>query len=101
MFDDLEIEVTKEFKYLGIYFTRGCAFDINEAKKHIVEQANKAIYSLLKKIRTFNLPLDMQLEPFDKTIKPILLYWCGSMGVLKLRYYRAGTFEIFEIRIKS
>ena len=78
MFDDLEIEVTKEFKYLGIYFTRGSSFD--KAKKHIVEQANKAMYSLLKKIRTLNLPLDMQLELFDKTIKPILLYGAEVWG---------------------
>ena len=78
MFDDLEIEVTKELKYLGIYFTRGGAFD--KAKKHIVEQANKAMYSLLKKIRTLNLPLDMQLRLFDKTIKPILLYGAEVWG---------------------
>ena len=101
MFDDLEIEVTKEFKYLGICFTRGGAFD--KAKKHIVEQGNKAMYSLLKKIRTLNLPLDMQLELFEtKLSSPYCCsVRCRSMGVWKLRYYRAGAFEISEIRIKS
>ena len=47
-----------------------------KAKAHIAEQANKALFTLLKKIRALNLPLDLQLELFDKTIKPILL--CGT-----------------------
>jgi hypothetical protein len=36
--------------------------------------ANKALFSLLKKCRRLDLPLDIQLELFDKCIKPILLY---------------------------
>ena len=64
--------MTNEYKYLGIYFTRGGSFA--KAKQHIADQANKAMFSLLKKIRAFELPLDLQLELFDKMIKPILLY---------------------------
>ena len=43
-------------------------------KRHIVEQANKALYALLKKSKTLGLPSDLQLDLFDKTVKPILLY---------------------------
>ena len=78
LLDGLNIEVTNECKYLGIYFTRGGSFA--KAKQHIADQANKAMFSLLKKIRTFNLPLDLQLELFDKMIKPILLYGAEVWG---------------------
>ena len=79
MFDGLEIELTNEYKYLGVYFTRGGAFA--KAKQHIAEQANKALFSLLKKIRALSLPLDIQIELFDKTIKPILLYGTEVWGL--------------------
>ena len=78
LLDGLNIEVTNEYKYLGIYFTRGGSFE--KAKEHIADQANKAMFSLLKKIRTFDLPLDLQLELFDKMIKPILLYGAEIWG---------------------
>ena len=72
MFDSREVEVSNDYKYLGIYFTRRGSF--NTAKKYIAEQANKALFLLLKKINSLKLPLDLQLELFDRTIKPILLY---------------------------
>ena len=74
----LDIEVKNEYKYLGIIFTRGGGFI--RAKTHIAEQANKALFALLKKIRHLSLPLDLQLELFDKTIKPILLYGAEIWG---------------------
>ena len=61
------------------YFTRWGAFA--KAKEHIAEQANKALFSLLTKIRAFSLPLDIQLELFDKNIKPILLYGTEVWGL--------------------
>ena len=50
------------------------------AKKHIAEQANKAMFSLFRKIRTLELPYDLQIEIFNITIKPILLYGCELCG---------------------
>ena len=32
------------------------------------------MFSLLRKIRNLNLPISLQIDLFDKTIKPILLY---------------------------
>lgn len=58
-FKGLDIKVTNEYKYLGIYSTRGGSF--YKAKQHIIAQANKALFSLLKKIRTFSLPIDLQI----------------------------------------
>ena len=57
---------------------QGGAF--TKAEKTFAEQANKARFALLQKTRTSNLPLDLQLDLFDKTIKSILLYGAEVWG---------------------
>ena len=74
-----EIETEGEYKYLGIVL--GKSGSNVAAKNHIVEQANKALFSLLQKIRSLSLPLDIQIDLFNKTIKPILLYGCEAWGI--------------------
>jgi hypothetical protein len=49
------IENVKEFKYLGILFSRSGSFC--KAKKHLCEQAQKAMYGVIRKIRQFKLPV--------------------------------------------
>ena len=48
------LEVVSEYKYLGILFCRSGSF--LRAKKHIADQARKAIFALLKKAK---LPVDI------------------------------------------
>ena len=43
---------------------------------------------LLKKIRTLSLPIDIQIDLFNKTVKPILLYGCELWGI--------GNIDIIE-----
>ena len=81
--NDDRIEVVSEYKYLGVLFSRSGSF--LTMKKHIAKQATKAMFHLLKKARALLLPIDIQLELFDKTIKPILLYGCEIWGVGDLR----------------
>ena len=81
-----ELEVVNEYKYLGIFLSRSGSYI--KTKKYIADQANKALYSLLRKIRILNLPIDMQVDLFNKVIKPILLYgseiWgFGNLDVLE------------------
>lgn len=76
--NNTEIEIVNEFRYLGIQLSRSGSFTV--AKKHIAEQANKALFSLLRKIRNLSLPYDVQIDLFDKTIKPVLLYGCEVWG---------------------
>ena len=45
-----EIEITKDFKYLGILFAQSAS--LLTSKKHIAEQGSKAMFSLLRKITT-------------------------------------------------
>lgn len=100
MFDEQKLEITNDYKYLGIFLTRGGAF--NTAKKHIAEQANKAMFSLLTKANALGLPTYLQLELFDKTIKPILLYaaeiWgYGSLQVIE-RVHLKFIKHIFHLK---
>ena len=46
------------------------------AKTHLASQANRAVFCLLKKAKAMLLPIDIQIEMFQKTVKPILLYAC-------------------------
>ncbi|MEW8547526.1 MAG: reverse transcriptase family protein, partial [Candidatus Thiodiazotropha sp.] len=93
-FNNTELEIVKEYKYLGIFLSRSGTFIT--AKKYISEQANKALFSLIKKIRNLNLPFDIQIDLFNKTIKPILLYGCEIWGTgncdiierVQLKFYK-------------
>ena len=85
-FQNNELEIAESYKHLGIYLSRTGTFA--KAKKHIAEQANKALFSLLKKIRSLSLPYDIQIDLFDKLVKPILLYGCEIRG--------SGNIDILE-----
>ena len=72
------IEIVDFFKYLGVYFSKTRTF--YKARKNCYDQAKKAMHLLLKKIRSLNVPLDLQLKLFDHTIVPILLYGAEIWG---------------------
>lgn len=78
MINDVQLEVVTEYKYLGILFNRSGSF--LAAKKYIASQASRAMFSLLKKARSLLLSLDIQIELFQKTIRPILLYGSEVWG---------------------
>lgn len=77
-FQNETIEVVEQYKYLGIYLGRSGSYAV--AKKHIAEQGNKALFALIRKTRNLNLPYDIQIDLFEKTIKPILLYGSEIWG---------------------
>ena len=51
-----------------------------QANRNLYEQAQKAMYGVIRKIRQFNLPLECQLDLFDKIVVPVLLYGCEIWG---------------------
>ena len=66
------LEIVDICKYLGVYFSSSrCSL---KARKHVIKQARNALILLYKRIRHFNLPIDLQIKRFDHTIEPILLY---------------------------
>lgn len=77
-FDGQSLDMVDEYKYLGIYLSKSGSFKV--AKQHIAEQANKALFALLKKSKTLGLPFDIQIDLFNKTIKPVLLYGAELWG---------------------
>ena len=72
------LEYVNCYKYLGIFFNNIGSFV--KTKSFIAEQATKAMFALLKRIKRLSLPYDLQIELFEKTIKPILLYGCEIWG---------------------
>ena len=72
------ISICDEYKYFGVIFTKTRSF--YKAIKHNVEQAKKALHLLYKRINSLQIPIDLQLQIFDHTILPILLYGCEVWG---------------------
>ncbi|MEW8548531.1 MAG: reverse transcriptase family protein [Candidatus Thiodiazotropha sp.] len=75
---ECDIIITDNYKYLGVLLYKSGSF--LKAKKHIVEQAKKAMYLLFMRIHNLELPLDLQLKLFDNTVLPILTYSCEIWG---------------------
>ena len=72
------IEIVKDFNYLGIYFSRTGSFKVR--KNHLSEIAIKAMYEVIKRGRKHNFAISCQLDLFDKLVKSILLYSCEIWG---------------------
>jgi hypothetical protein len=53
------INIEDDFTYLGIVFMSNGSFCKNKSK--LVNQGRKALYSILKKSRKLNLPIDLQI----------------------------------------
>ena len=72
------LENVDSYKYLGILFSANGNF--HKCKVNLKEQAERATFALLNKCNTLDLPLDVQLDLFDKTILPIMIYDCEVWG---------------------
>ena len=64
--------------YLDIAFSNNGSF--LRARKHIAEQANKALHYLFMKVNNSDLPLDLVIKLFDHTVLPILTYGSEVFG---------------------
>ena len=72
------LEICDEFKYLGTVFTKQRSFF--KAIRHNVDHAKKALHLLYKRINNLNIPIDLQIQLFDHTVLPILLYGSEVWG---------------------
>ena len=64
------IDLQDSYSYLGVIFNYNGNFCT--ARKKLLDQANKALYALYRKIRNLAIPIDLQLKLFDSLITPIL-----------------------------
>lgn len=78
MINNQPIDVKDSYTYLGIIFNYNGSFC--NARKKLIEQAQKSLYALYRKIKNLNIPIDLQLKLFDSLVVPILLYGCEIWG---------------------
>ena len=77
-FNDDIIDVVDDYVYLGTTFNYNNSF--KKAQNKQVNQARRAMYSLRMKSRRLNLPVDLEIDLFDKLVIPILLYGSEVWG---------------------
>ena len=75
------LEVVDDYTYLGVTFDYNGKF--KKAINKQVMAARRALFVLQKKARILKLPIDVQIELFDKTVLPILLYGSEVWGFSK------------------
>ena len=71
------LEVVDDFDYLGVRYNFNGKFAKN--KKRLIDQARKAMFSLMKKSRKLSLPIDIELHLLDSMIA-IVLYGSEVWG---------------------
>ena len=96
--DDI-VEITDKYKYFGVYFSQTRSF--LTARKHIIEQAKKAVYLLFCRINNLNLPIDLQLKLFDLTVLPVSTYACEIWSFEKLDMIEKMHVEFLRKNTKS
>ena len=74
MSDNKELDICDIIQLFGNTFNFNNNF-LN-AKKKLVEQAQKALYSVYYKIRNIKIPLDIQLKIVDTLVSSNFLYAC-------------------------
>lgn len=89
------ITVVDDFVYLGVTFTHNASFV--KHKHHLLEQARKVMFSILRKIKKLNLPIDMQLQMFDCMVAPILLYGAEVCGYEKSEIIESLYLHFYKI----
>ncbi len=79
LYDGKQLEIVDEFKYLGIVLNFNGRF--KNAINSISKQASRVMYAVLAKCRKHNLPIDFQVDYFNKTVMPIITYSSEVWGL--------------------
>lgn len=69
-----KVEIVNSYKYLGTFFNANRSF--LTTRKHLAQQACKALHLVYKRINNLQLPIVLTLKLFDHTIVPILSCAC-------------------------
>ena len=90
MYNNSALETVQGFKYLGIFFSENGNF--SHCKELQKQQAERAMFCLLNKCKKLDLPIDVQIDLFDKIVVPILLYGCE---IWRYENFRVPTVKVF------
>jgi len=63
LFDNTKLEVCEDISYLGITFNFNGSFI--KAKNKLVQQAQKALYSVYRKVRNLCIPVDLHSDTYS------------------------------------
>ena len=80
--NNMSVEVVFDYVYLGVLFNFNNKFI--KAQKRLSLAGNRAMFSLLRKCRKLNLPIDLQLDLFEKCVHPVISYGCEVWGYQSL-----------------
>ena len=95
MLNDQILDIESDYKYLGVLFRKSGSF--YSAKKQLVNQAEKAMYSLIRKSRSLILALDLQIELYEKMVKSILLYGSDVWGFGNLDVLERSVLKFLKL----
>ena len=73
-----DISICSEFKYLG-WYSPNLEPSIKQLSK-IWKKAKRAMHLLYKRMNNLQIPIDLQVQLFNYTLLPILLYGCEDWG---------------------
>lgn len=93
------IEVQDSYSYLGVTFNYNGNF--NTARKKLLDQAQKSLYGLFRKIQNISIPIDLQLKLFDSLVTPILLYSAEVWGFENKGNIEKNAFTVLQENSKS
>jgi len=89
-YDNVKLAIVDDFAYLGVQFNFNGNFC--KTKKRLVDQARKAMFALMLKVRKLNFSFSTQIHLFDSMISPILLYGSEVWGFGNLKLIE--TFQL-------
>ena len=93
-----QIEVVCNMSYLGLKLNYNNRMSV--AHKDLYDRASRAMFALLKKCNSQNLPIDIILDLFEKTIVPILTYGCEVWGFEQLDILQKLQLKFYKIVLK-
>ena len=96
--NDKEIEIVKNFKYLGITFTNNRRFI--ETIKLNIAKGKRAMYSIISKAKCNGLSISCQIHLFKITVIPIFLYGCEAWGYENLELIEKAQLEFCRMILR-
>ena len=94
-FNEETVDIVWDYKYMGVKFNYNNKF--KKAQQLQFSFANRAMFSLLRKCRQLNLPLDIQLGLFEKCVHLILLYGCEIWACEKMDVISKLQFRFLKL----
>ena len=92
------LEAVDDFSYLGVMFNYNGKF--GKTKKHLTDQARKAMFSVMTKVKKLCLPVDIQLQLFDSMLSPILLYGSEVWGYENIAIISQFQLKFYKYMLK-